>query len=839
MLQGQRAIPQMLHDKMLWTEFSLYFFWVIAAGMNPIQISQGIEKTAKALVSELKSMSRELADVVAASAGNDYVVGNMIGVVTIEKGNSNENSLQIVGGMQFDRGYLSPYFVTDRQKMAVEFQNCKEQTQGCAEAAAIEAPAFGECKSHHLDDIAILTGGTVVRDEMGLTREKVGKEVLGTAVKVVITKDSTLIVSDGNTQPAVEKRVAQIRSLIENTEENFQKKILTERIARLSGVIAILKVDECESSQLLPLLTGSSSSSSNFINRNGYSYGSSSSSSSNFINRNGYYYGSSSSSSSNINEVPDDELSLQVQRVYINWETIEKGFLFSKLLNNSDSGKLNRLWIPIRKAEKYFPSLKKGDDKKMLLTFFDRNNKKWVMKYEFWSTSRCYVLTTGWKKFVNEYGLIGFVHEVFFYKIHDQLEVTDDQPLFIDFKEKFHDQQEVSDDQPLFIDFKKEEPPPTNPTSWLFGQNLILHDQLEVSDDQHLFIDLKKKDPPPTRLFGQNLIPHDQLEVSDDQHLFNDFKKKDPPPTRLFGQNLIPHDQLEVLDDQHLFNDFKKKDPPPTRLFGQNLILHDQLEVSDDPPEHHIRAFLPFSKLLFLWSGNQDGLHELHSQVYIPQHCDVFRCPCDIYTPRSLLLQTLHQQWSLLFFGFPIPEVVVQSESHKCGDTNAYKTAAQGCHRASESSTQASLQRPASYPSAPLLGFKTSSCSVVLLLRKSMVAPEVDGAALSDTLPTYETAFATGKSKEADAYSYGVALFELVTHKKVMEMSFPEGIDLVSWVYSTWINTESIHGIVDPSLMEEFVDLTVVDEVIDVQLDALKCMAKQPRKRPPIKDVVK
>ncbi|KAJ4980257.1 hypothetical protein NE237_031094 [Protea cynaroides] len=293
-----------------------------------------------------------------------------------------------------------------------------------------------------------------------------------------------------------------------------------------------------------------------------YYYGNSSSSSSNFINRNGYYYGSSSSSSSNINEVPDDELSLQVQRVYINWETIEKGFLFSKLLNNSDSGKLNRLLIPIRKAE---PTT---------------NQVVWS---KFWSTSRCYVLTTGWKKFVNEYGLIGFVHEVFFYKIHDQLEVSDDQPLFIDFKEKVHDQQEVSDDQPLFIDFKKEEPPPTNPTSWLFGQNLILHDQLEVSDDQHLFIYLKKKDPQPTRLFGQNLIPHDQLDVSDDQHLFNNFKKKDPPPTRLFGHNLVPHDQLEVSDDQHLFNDFKKKDPTPTRLFGQNLILHDQLEVSDDP----------------------------------------------------------------------------------------------------------------------------------------------------------------------------------------------------------------------------------------------------------------
>ncbi|KAK9276627.1 hypothetical protein L1049_006163 [Liquidambar formosana] len=113
---------------------------VIGAGMNPIQVSRGIEKTAKALVSELKLMSREvedheLADVAAVSAGNDYAVGNMIsealqkvgrtGVVTIEKGKCTENSLEIVEGMQFDRGYLSPYFVTDRQKMTVEFHNCR------------------------------------------------------------------------------------------------------------------------------------------------------------------------------------------------------------------------------------------------------------------------------------------------------------------------------------------------------------------------------------------------------------------------------------------------------------------------------------------------------------------------------------------------------------------------------------------------------------------------------------------------------------------------------------------------------------------------------------------
>ncbi|MED6147645.1 hypothetical protein PIB30_045760 [Stylosanthes scabra] len=275
---------------------------VIAAGMNPVQIARGIEKTATALVAELNLMSREvedheLQDVAAVSAGNDYVAGNMIsealnqvgrkGVVTIETGRSTENSLEIVEGMQFERGYLSPYFVTDRRKMTVELHNCKlilvdkkitnpkeminvlnnaviekypiviiaegieqealapiikNKLKGVLKVAAVKAPAFGERKTHCLEDIAILTGGTVIREDMGLTLDNARKDVLGSATKVVITKNSTLIVTDGTTRAAVEKRVDQIRGLVENTKENFQKKILSERIARLSGGIAILQV---------------------------------------------------------------------------------------------------------------------------------------------------------------------------------------------------------------------------------------------------------------------------------------------------------------------------------------------------------------------------------------------------------------------------------------------------------------------------------------------------------------------------------------------------------------------------------------------------------------------
>ncbi|KAL4185608.1 hypothetical protein AMTRI_Chr10g6820 [Amborella trichopoda] len=275
---------------------------VIAAGANPVQISRGIEKTTKALVSMLKLMSKEvedheLEDVASVSAGNDYEIGSLIadsirkvgrmGMVKIEKGKSTVNSLHVVEGMHFDRGYLSPYFVTDREKMSVEYENCKlllvdkkiakpkemfnlleaairekypiliiaedieqealapvirNKLRGSLKAAAIKAPAFGERKSHCLDDIAILTGGTVIRDDMGLSLGKAKKEVLGSATKVVITKDSTLIITDGTTKEAVNTRVSQLKILMENSEEKFDKKILNERIARLSGAVAIVQV---------------------------------------------------------------------------------------------------------------------------------------------------------------------------------------------------------------------------------------------------------------------------------------------------------------------------------------------------------------------------------------------------------------------------------------------------------------------------------------------------------------------------------------------------------------------------------------------------------------------
>ncbi|XP_042015271.1 ruBisCO large subunit-binding protein subunit beta, chloroplastic-like [Salvia splendens] len=275
---------------------------VVAAGANPVLITRGIEKTTKALVAELQAISKEvedseLADVAAVSAGNNYEVGNMIaealskvgrkGVVTLEEGRSAENNLYVVEGMQFDRGYISPYFVTDSEKMTVEYENCKlllvdkkitnardlinvledairgsypvliiaedieqealgtlvvNKLRGALKVAALKAPGFGERKSQYLDDIATLTGGTVIREEVGLTLDKADKEVLGHAAKVLLSKDSTTIVGDGSTQDAINKRVSQIKNLIEAADQDYEKEKLNERIAKLSGGVAVVQV---------------------------------------------------------------------------------------------------------------------------------------------------------------------------------------------------------------------------------------------------------------------------------------------------------------------------------------------------------------------------------------------------------------------------------------------------------------------------------------------------------------------------------------------------------------------------------------------------------------------
>ncbi|CAH8253538.1 unnamed protein product [Arabidopsis lyrata] len=203
---------------------------VVSAGTNPIQVARGIERTAKALVLELRSMSREIEDhelahVAAVSAGNDYEVGNMIsnafqqvgrtGVVTIEKGKYLVNNLEIVEGMQFNRGYLSPYFVTDRRKREAEFHDCK--------LLLVDKKITNPKDMFKILDSAVKEAFPVL-----IVAEDIEQDALAPVIR--------------NKLKAVEERVSQIKNLIQNTEENFQRKILNERVARLSGGIAIIQV---------------------------------------------------------------------------------------------------------------------------------------------------------------------------------------------------------------------------------------------------------------------------------------------------------------------------------------------------------------------------------------------------------------------------------------------------------------------------------------------------------------------------------------------------------------------------------------------------------------------
>jgi chaperonin GroEL len=275
----------------------------ITAGANPIEVKRGMDKAAALIIEELHKIAqevqgkKEIAQVATISANSDATIGNLIaeamekvgkdGVITVEEAKGINDELEVVEGMQFDRGYLSPYFVTNSEKMTVEMENpliliteskisslkdlipVLEQTQqsgrplliiaddvegealatlvlnrlkGILNIAAVKAPGFGDRKKEMLKDIAILTGGTVITEELGLTLEKTTIDQLGQAARVVIDKDNTTVVDGKGSKEAVEARVKEIKTQIENTTSEYDREKLQERLAKLSGGVAVIKV---------------------------------------------------------------------------------------------------------------------------------------------------------------------------------------------------------------------------------------------------------------------------------------------------------------------------------------------------------------------------------------------------------------------------------------------------------------------------------------------------------------------------------------------------------------------------------------------------------------------